>query len=62
MVKFDNQYIVANNSLKYIVGGLEPPKYSLWITEEFVLSLHKQPNWFHRQMQKLFFGFKWEKK
>ena len=27
-----------------------------WMVEE-----GKQPNWFHRKMQELCFGFKWEK-
>jgi hypothetical protein len=46
----------------------EPPKYSKWrvhIAPSSGLTITplqgEEPCWFHRQMQQLFFGFKWEK-
>jgi hypothetical protein len=45
--------------------AIKTPKYTwkcilthntFWMVEE-----GKQPNWFHRKMQQLCFGFKWEK-
>jgi hypothetical protein len=47
------------------VSGIKPPKYTwkckltnntYWMVEE-----GKEPNWFHRKMQELCFGIKWEK-
>lgn len=47
------------------VSGIKQPKYTwkcqlipgtYWMVEE-----GKQPNWFHRKMQELSFGIKWEK-
>lgn len=47
------------------VSGIKPPKYrwrirlthnTYWQVEE-----GKEPNWFHRKMQELCFGVKWEK-
>ena len=47
------------------VTGLKPPKYgwkcrlvhnTWWMVEE-----GREPNWFHRKMQELCFGVKWEK-
>ena len=30
--------------------------------DQFCFMLSKKPNWFHRTMMKLFFGFQWEDK
>lgn len=44
----------------------QPPELSDWVcwiggVISFVPPMDKTPNWFHRQMQQLVFGFRWEK-
>jgi len=36
-------------------------KYDLVVAPKFAIRLYEQPNWFHRLMQRLILGFKWEK-
>ena len=56
---------MANLKLDWQANLIKSPKYAWkcelmkgtwWMVEE-----GKQPNWFHRKMQELCFGFKWEK-
>lgn len=55
--------------INYSIGPewsvLRPPKYSyhLHITPSFIINIveGREPNWFHRWMQKICFGFRWEK-
>ena len=47
------------------INFIRQPKYAwrCWLTYNMYWSLEngKQPNWFHRKMQELCFGIKWEK-
>ncbi len=56
------------NSLRADVSGytFSMPKKSKWTVEllgntYFTPDEGKEPNWFHRKMQELAFGFKWKK-
>jgi hypothetical protein len=57
--------MIDNLRRDWIVNTVKNPKYkwkcqilknSWWMVEE-----GNEPNWFHRKMQELCFGFKWEK-
>jgi hypothetical protein len=38
-----------------------PARYVLRLTPDFEVYLRSRPCWFHRTMQRLAFGFRWEK-
>ena len=51
--------------VKYTMLEPKPGKWRLWVVDGFCLEPaadKKIPNWFHRKMQNLFFGFRWERK
>jgi hypothetical protein len=57
--------MINNLRQDWIINTVKNPKYTwkckvlknvTWMVEE-----GNEPNWFHRKMQELCFGFKWEK-
>ena len=62
----NDEYITVEPN-KYTL--VTPPKHSDWRCEViggpmgivFVPSEGNEPNWFHRKMQELCFGFKWRR-
>lgn len=50
---------IVSTSEGYPIIG--PSKYvgGWWFTRNFHVSAKKKPNWFHRAMVRLFFGFRW---
>ena len=54
-----NNYIIAKTSPHSIYTG--PKHVGYMIMDRGVkLALYKKPNWFHRKMMKICFGFVWE--
>ena len=51
----------SSEKLQYQYKMWSPPAYvGRWeIASNFFVSTIKKPNWFHRKMTSLFFGWKW---
>lgn len=66
-MKFDNPHVknisepLTPNTTTIKIS--EPSEWKCYLTGDMVLvpSKGNHPNWFHRQMQRLCFGFKWLK-
>ena len=65
-MRFENPHALTTNTASFTLGtalSYEPSEWKCYITQNVVLvpDKGKHPNWFHRQMQRLCFGFKWVK-
>ena len=62
-----SHYVIEKSKIKTLG---KPPERSDWECQifggpmglTFVPTKGNEPNWFHREMQELCFGFKWRKK
>ncbi|CAB5220621.1 hypothetical protein UFOVP245_4 [uncultured Caudovirales phage] len=62
-MRFENPHALTPNTASFTIVTPEPSGWKCYITHNMVLvpDKGKHPNWFHRQMQRLCFGFKWVK-
>jgi hypothetical protein len=54
-----NDHLKANQ-IKFF-SDLPLPAWRVWLTPFFFIEGHKPPNIMHRVLQRLFFGFRWER-
>jgi hypothetical protein len=51
---------MENNTIKTQPMFVQPT-WKVWITDSFCVHCKTPPNWFHRKLQYLILGYKWEK-